>query len=957
MPADTNWKIGSLWGRWDPHIHAPGTLKNDQFNNDWTGYLKKIEDADPPPVALGITDYFSMRSYEQVISRKEGTVLSGIPLIFPNIELRLDMETAAGPGINMHLLVSPEDPHHVQLMKENLAKFRFEFGGQDYPCTDEALIRLGRAFKHNATLEVAAAMAEGANQFKISFRSLKDVLRDGWVQKNVLLAITAGKDGLGALQDNDAFKAMRLELGKFSQIIFSPKPSDIAFWRGEHPDFVTDGYTPKPCLHGSDAHKIEEVLTPVQSRYCWIKAEPTFEGLRQVLAEPGKRIHIGPIPPEGPLPGEVIQKIKFENADWMKRKELLLNPGLVTVIGARGSGKTALADLIAFAVDAEDETPGTASFIAKAGELLDGCKTEIIWGNEIPNSKVWPSEFSASRTPRVRYLSQKFVEQLCTPGGALAEPLLEELEAIVFNAIPPEERLECSYFGELRELRVKGIQDQQDAEKENIRSCTRTIAERHKIKNGIPKLQEEVREAARKRADLQGDLAKIPIKGAAEKTTALEIVEKQIMLLQELIAREERKSQVIKDLQGEIQRQIAHNNSVFALTKDRFGTLLNEQEWELFQFKLDSRAISTLQQKDAQVQQFINTLRANGKAGVVEPGLDALHERKKAIAAEIGLDEANAKKRLDIQTRLTAAQAMETSLNAKLADANRSEAIIDRAMEEREEAYKRLFTAVLEEKTTLEGLYKRLKERLAAEPALSKLEFSVQRHIDLDAWVKEGEKLFDLRKEPFRGDGALKQFATEYLLTAWSSGTPQQIVEAVKRFTTDKGQQAIAALANGNTPLNLGLWLFSTGHISIRYGVRYEGVDLQRLSPGARGVVLLTLYLGLDDWDRRPLVVDQPEENLDPQSVFTQLVPFFKSAAIRRQIIMVTHNANLVVNTDSDQVIIASSKRVAPDKLPEIDYVAGGLEDKEIRLAICNILEGGADAFKKRGERYGSMFH
>ena len=87
--------------------------------------------------------------------------------------------------------------------------------------------------------------------------------------------------------------------------------------------------------------------------------------------------------------------------------------------------------------------------------------------------------------------------------------------------------------------------------------------------------------------------------------------------------------------------------------------------------------------------------------------------------------------------------------------------------------------------------------------------------------------------------------------------------------------------------------LFSTDHIEVRYGIRYEGVDLAHLSPGARGVVLLTLYLALDEWDLRPLVIDQPEENLDPKSVYADLVPFFREAAKRRQIIMVTHNANL----------------------------------------------------------------
>ena len=102
-------------------------------------------------------------------------------------------------------------------------------------------------------------------------------------------------------------------------------------------------------------------------------------------------------------------------------------------------------------------------------------------------------------------------------------------------------------------------------------------------------------------------------------------------------------------------------------------------------------------------------------------------------------------------------------------------------------------------------------------------------------------------------------------------------------------------------------WLFSTEHISIRYGIEYDGVDIRKLSPGTRGIVLLLLYLSLDDADGRPLVIDQPEENLDPKSVFEELVGLFVEAKSKRQVIMVTHNANLAVNTDSDQIIIADA--------------------------------------------------
>jgi energy-coupling factor transporter ATP-binding protein EcfA2 len=145
--------------------------------------------------------------------------------------------------------------------------------------------------------------------------------------------------------------------------------------------------------------------------------------------------------------------------------------------------------------------------------------------------------------------------------------------------------------------------------------------------------------------------------------------------------------------------------------------------------------------------------------------------------------------------------------------------------------------------------------------------------------------------------------------------------------------------------------LFSTDHITVRYEISYDGVDIRKLSPGTRGIVLLLLYLALDDADDRPLILDQPEENLDPKSVFDELVSLFIAARAKRQVIMVTHNANLVVNTDADQIIIANAGSHPTGGLPPISYVAGGLEDADIRKAVCDILEGGEDAFRERARR------
>jgi hypothetical protein len=269
-------------------------------------------------------------------------------------------------------------------------------------------------------------------------------------------------------------------------------------------------------------------------------------------------------------------------------------------------------------------------------------------------------------------------------------------------------------------------------------------------------------------------------------------------------------------------------------------------------------------------------------------------------------------------------------------------------------AYEALFGALTSEEDALRKLYGPLRETLKGDARLQKLSFTVQRSVDVDTWAAQGEQLFDLRKRPF-ADAPLEELARRELLPFWATGSAAAVREAMASFMDRHITKATtSALAQEATFQELGEWLFSTDHISVHYGIHYEGQGLSTLSPGTRGVVLLTLYLALDRWDRRPLVIDQPEENLDPRSVYDDLRPFFRDASQRRQIVMVTHNANLVVNTDSDQVIVASATRRSPTELPLVTYSAGGLEDPQIRDEVCRILEGGREAFEKRRQRYAS---
>jgi ABC-type dipeptide/oligopeptide/nickel transport system ATPase component len=203
------------------------------------------------------------------------------------------------------------------------------------------------------------------------------------------------------------------------------------------------------------------------------------------------------------------------------------------------------------------------------------------------------------------------------------------------------------------------------------------------------------------------------------------------------------------------------------------------------------------------------------------------------------------------------------------------------------------------------------------------------------------------------------KIADQSLRDPWEHGNGEQASAAIQQFSNKHSeslrQQSPAARGDERAyrqwERGIARWLYSVDHIGVTYTLEYDGLNVEQLSPGSRGIVLLLLYLAVDQAETDPLIIDQPEENLDPESVFSELVTLLQMASQRRQIIMITHNANLVVNTDVDQVIVAHCGTLEEGKLPSLSYIAGGLEDPVIRGAVCDVLEGGAEAFRQRARR------
>jgi len=143
-------------------------------------------------------------------------------------------------------------------------------------------------------------------------------------------------------------------------------------------------------------------------------------------------------------------------------------------------------------------------------------------------------------------------------------------------------------------------------------------------------------------------------------------------------------------------------------------------------------------------------------------------------------------------------------------------------------------------------------------------------------------------------------------------------------------------------------YLYSLRFLDYNYQLKQGDKRIEQLSPGERGALLLVFYLLLDKSDI-PLVIDQPEDNLDNHSVATVLVPFMRAAKQKRQIIMVTHNPNLAVVSDAEQVIY-----VGLDKEDNYTFstISGSIEDEGVNEKIVDVLEGAMPAFKTRKRKY-----
>lgn len=969
--SPSTWPKGSEWRRWDLHVHTPESKLGTPFGGlTWDEYVDELETAasDSEISVIGVTDYMTIDGYEKLLAEhRDNDRLKSVDLLIPNIEFRMMPQTDDGKALNLHLLVDPLEPDHVDRIKRALRNLKFHYDGEDYGCCREELIEFGKVQDPTIT-DDDIAYKFGIEQFKPDRTVIKSwIEREKWLRTNSLVGIANGKDGISGLP-LDGFGATRDEILKWCDFVFSGNPSDRKHYLGQKAgtpaeEIIRQYRSLKPCIHGSDAHAVETLFKPDENRFCWIKSNPSFHGLRQILWEPDDRVHVGEKPPSPTDQSQQIRRITISNAPgWFSTASLELNPGLVAVIGEKGAGKTAIADLAAFAAGFQMDPSSQSSFITKGALHLRGTKVELEWGGgEITEGTLTDSPFAGGK-PRVRYLSQDFVERLCSADHEGTE-LQHAIEDVVFAKLDEIQREGYSSFGELRKAREAAS----NIQKESLRGDLATL---HKE---VERLQESINQR----------LAKVNAKAQAEKQ--IEELKKQLpdatqSVDKAVLADLDRQRTVLNEIEDEVSQR-TRRRRVIETALESFTSVRKNTDQEIGSIQKELRnadvaeaivnvlaptwsadADKLLETEVEKIDAEITKLKG---AEVDDEAVRSVFAVKRKIAGlreKVAKDEVSRRRLLDLQKQIAertkSAERMEREI--KDLDEKVTETLAKRR-ERQIELYLEIFKALSADEEGLRELYAPLQEAIDELGEEMQFSVSVGYQVDAKSWLAQSSRFFDGRRvgaESKRSE--IERIVETKLTPAWKSGDPAEIEPAIRELITEVDPKTFPT-KYGTAKLSeveLNDWLFSVEHVELTYKIHYSGTQLEYLSPGTRGIALLVLYLLMDEDDTRPLIIDQPEGNLDNSSVYKQLVPYIRKAKARRQIILITHNPNLVVATDAEQIVVATAERPSTQPYPSLCYDSGSLEhsvyggELGIRELVCLLLEGGEEAFKARERRY-----
>lgn len=971
---------GSIWRKWDLHIHSP--LKNE---SDFPVFIQNLNSS--PVEVIGINDYCSINGYKKV---KEIGGLS--KPYFPVVEFRMNnivtnKNSDRGARINFHIIFNNDDTL--------------------LPTIETWLNSLQCLYEGGKTVLFGSVPFEDYEKIQFDYFKVIESLKSNSLDTNSLVWLPYNE--YGGIDNIDPINDPYYKLGliKEAHIIGSSTNSISDYFSWKNKKFTEEQYQewlgmPKPCIKGSDSHQIDYIFGKLRNersepieKFCWIKADANFDGLKQIVNEPD-RVFIG-LKPNGievveNNPTKFIERISIKKKNqsslqeqWFDGLDIPLNTSLVAIIGNKGNGKSALADILGLCGNTHNYNVFSFLNDKKFKKIRDNkaqhFDATITWRNGQESTRNLSDVPDKNQKEKVKYLPQSYLETICV--DAESSDFEIELRKIIFSRIPQELRLNKNSLDELIEHKTQIIREDIEKIKAEIGFVNIDIS--NLLVKKSPEYKQQLQDSLKiKQEELDAHIKNKPsVVEAPVLSTADSSIQKTIDELREsfetnkqLIESKTDTLNLLSISSEELSQQLDYFNSL-QVSLDKIKStrkeLLEKHEIKIeqvFTYKID---ISEIEAKLKKVSDDISLIKSElyGKDGLQTKQQDTLSALK---LNQEKLEEPSKIYQKYLDTLLSWNKTHQDIIGGKNIEGtieNIKDAILylentlNTELQAKYLLRRDLVTTLFQKKKEILENYKELYSPIT--------DFFLQEHQELTKTYKirfdtsfKNDGFFE-RFEGFinfnnkgsfynREDGLSKIkliFETHDLNK--EDGILDFLDEVFENLEYDKRQNQNNEYRNIKNQLKSSIkpqdllnYLCELDYLEPIYELKLYDKDVSSLSPGERGALLLIFYLLLDN-DTIPLIIDQPEENLDNQSIYSILVHFIKQAKIKRQIIIVTHNPNLAVVCDAEQIIYM---HIDKENKNEVSYISGAIENRDINKKIIEVLEGTRPAFSNRTLKY-----
>lgn len=918
---------GSAWRKWDLHIHVPETngteYSKEKPRDPWTPFLKLIENSGIE--VFGITDYFSIEGYLLFMAKAKNNQKLESKKYYPNIEFRIDKNiNKAGEDVNIHVIFDNSEKTIKQIQRF-LSKVKLITPDKNQPakyCDPDTIKEVG--------YDVAV----------VSLDDLQENLKSHFFDKEYIIAGQGtGYGSMMAYSESGRKKNLADTIEENCDVIFGNKEKTREFYlKTNRLEDASRLAVAKPTFNASDCHSFKDCDKNLGNEISWIKADTTFEGLRQTLYEPKDRVHIGQNHTDNRMPYHTIKEVRFSGG-----KESIfmpdcipMSPYLTTIIGGKSTGKTILLYHIANTIDSD--VTDKAYRDSKPYRQEDGSPIgfEVIWNDGTKSSTIENINDSVNNSKKILYIPQGYLSKLSEKNAADRDALNEFTTDIMLQD------KEKKYKYDEHQASINILKKALSEEIINFFHGRQLIdkTEKEMKKLGEAKTIEDYIFQVKKDIDSMNKQAGIPketseryqalMDEGKKQSTLVNSFENDLKLIKDFYNYLVRKNKEVESEYENIKSGISHekSNNLFANLLD---TYYSSHEKLMKDY---GPIVKELEEIICKENKILDDLRKQ-----ISPIVKEIKKHKKIM------DD------LDIKTKKI--QEEEKKLDELRGHRNNIDALKKRVHGSKNRIIE-LYTGIFNSYTSVASDFNR---ELDTQDDIS-IKYQVTLYGDKFNEDVIGEFMNKSDIKNYIGDHKSneeyyytfeKEKHVEYINKIFEGLLEYKIRPIKNRFV----QEAVTALFGD--------------YFMLSSDIKYKNDKFESMSPGKKGIAMLKILLQLND-EEWPVLLDQPEDDLDNRSIYDELVDAIKQKKIKRQIIIVTHNPNLVLGADAELIIIANQAGQELDKdniKYQFEYKSGAIENnrysakskailqrKNVREHVCEILEGGEEAFKKREKKY-----